>query len=290
MSKKKMLTEGTVRSFMKLAKLDNLSSDFLQENYADSVEEAKVEESEELEEEDTLEEGESAGSNVDSNRKGTKQNNHSGESGIASNQGKEPKSTPDGTVDHSHPDHKLKNTAASKKSIDSGTSLAEGLYEMEDELGGEEEMGVGGPPPMGEPDGDEMPPAPGGGGEDLEGLVRAIADAISQHTGVDVSVAGGDPMGAPDGEEGMPPVGDEPEMGGALPAEMGAGPDAEGEEMMGDEEEEDDFSQMQESDRDAMVESIAKRVAKRLAEGSRKVPAKKAAQRKPAARTKRRAR
>lgn len=58
-------------------------------------------------------------------------------------------------------------------------------------IGGDEEMG-GGPPmggdsPMGgEPDGDE----PMGGGGDVTGLVQAIADAISQHTGVQVSVEG----------------------------------------------------------------------------------------------------
>ena len=74
------------------------------------------------------------------------------------------------------------------------------------------------PPPddmgMGEPDGDEN----GGVGEaTIEKLVSAIADVISQQTGVPVSVEGGGEMG---GE--MPPaddmgMGEEPGAGGEMP-------------------------------------------------------------------------
>lgn len=77
------------------------------------------------------------------------------------------------------------------------------------EMGGEEELG-------GEPAGSELPPpeAPmgGEGGVDLQALVGAIAQAITQSTGVQVSVEGGE--GDMGGEEELPPTDD---LGGEGP-------------------------------------------------------------------------
>jgi hypothetical protein len=112
---------------------------------------------------------------------------------------------------------KLEEDAMSSKFVGDGSEIV-----MEDETEEKDEL----PPPEG---GEEMPPpaeeAPaveGGEAETIKALVNAIADAISQVSGVEVTVTG-------DGAEGEmgaePPMGEEPPMeeppveGGELPPE-----------------------------------------------------------------------
>ena len=233
MTKKgKLLEEGQVRQFMKLANL-TLSEERLQEMGLDDEEVMSEEES--LEEDgEQLEESEGVGPNREgAGKDGVQQ-------GIARNQGKEAKSTPDGKVDHSHPDHKMKDQKVTKKDIESGTPLVEGdlggFPEEEDELEDEgpgDEMGgeMGGEelpttePDMGEPlDG---PPgdmgAPAGGGDLATQLLTAIAQAVAEVTGMEIEVndsaAGGEMEMGGDDELEMEPEG--PPMDGAPPAPEG---------------------------------------------------------------------
>lgn len=293
---KNLLKEGTVRRWGTLAKISPLVESYVEEN-----KEAFNEGDEQLEEgaEETLEEDNYDKTGPGPHREGTKKNNHDGESGVASNQGKEPPESPDGKLEIPGTgyagDHKNSSKSPEKGSTDGGTQLhgkgnvtenkLNEMPEMEDELGGDE-MGGDMPPPPG----DDM----GAPGEvDLQSLVGAIANAISQETGVEISVAG---HAEPDGDEGLPPpVGDE-----APPMDPGAAPPAE-EPLPGDEEEEvveqkfnlsevDDAAFQQEAikrgyamqegaevqeeggykkddemmQQEAMVESIAKKVAEKL--------------------------
>lgn len=279
MSKKNLLEESVVRNWMKLSKLDRHSDDFLKENFE------KVEESEDLEEnEDSLEEEQVAEGeesldedNFDKTgpgpeRQGTKKNKHDGEKGKAQNQGKEPKDTPDGKLEIPGTgyagDHKLKSKSPEKGSTDGGTQLqgkgnvTEGqqMDEMDDVEDDDMEGGdeLAGPVDDLPPPGPEPEAAPGAGGVDVEGLVRAIVDAISAQTGVDISVDGeGGGMEGP--EMGMEPDVDdaveEPPMGGP---EMGP---------PGGEEEEPDEEYMQE-----VVSEISKRVAARLLQRESRKP------------------
>lgn len=290
MSKKNLLTEAEARNWMKLSGLQERTDDFLRENFE------KVEEGDELEEEDkleeeTVEEGEETldEDNFDKTgpgpeRGGTKKNNHDGEKGKAQNQGKEPKDTPDGKLEIPGTsyagDHKNKSKSPEKGSTDGGTQLqGKGnvteskfvVQEMpDDELEGDDmgdDMGGDLPPapdagleepPHAEPDGDE---GMGAGGLDVGGLVRAIVDAISAQTGVDISVdGGGDEMGAP--EMGEPAL-DEPAPDMGAPEMDGPGPDVEEPDL-------DDEETMQE-----MVNEISKRVARRLLQKENKRPQRK---------------
>lgn len=248
MTKKKLLERSEVRQFAKLANLDTLTEERLQEM---GLDEEVVEEEDSLEEDngeqleegdgEQLEEGEGKGPN----REGAgKDGEHKG---IAKNQGKEPKKSPDGKVDHSHADHKLKDLSVSKKDIDGGTPLVEGeeLNEMpEDDLELDDEEGL--EPPADDLGGEELPaddldgepglddpaldaaPAPADG--DLAArMIKAVADALADVTGMEIEVndetAGGDmdlepegdPMGDPMGEPmddlPPPPEGDNLELG-----------------------------------------------------------------------------
>jgi len=294
---KNLLNENAVRRWGKLAQILPLTENFIEER-ADQFNE----------EDEALQEDNFDASGAGPHREGTKKNGHDGESGVAKNQGKEAKDTPDGKLEIPGTgyagDHKLAKKSPEKGSTDGGTQLQgkgkvlEGVLPgEEDEMGGAPPMGAGGPPAGGPPMGEE-PPMGGGemGAGGLEGLVRAIAAAISQETGVEVSVAGGgaemgdemgDEMG---GDVGGPPAGDM-DMGAGPPTDMGG--------MGGEEEEEEEeevveskfnlsevddaafqteatrrgysmqekqqMAQMQEAKRKAaLVEQIAKKVAAKL--------------------------
>lgn len=291
---KNLLNESTVRRWGSLAQIAPLTENFIEERSGQFTEgEDPLEENEEPLEEDNYDK-----TGPGPHREGTGKNNHDGESGVAQNQGKEPPESPDGKLEIPGTsyagDHKNKNKSPEKGSTDGGTQLhgkgnvTEGLNEMpemEDEMGG---------PDMGA----DMPPEGGmEGGADLEKLVGAIANAISQETGVEINVAG---HAEPDGDEELPPpVDDEPPMG-EPPAEMGMGDEG------GEYEEEDEVVEnkpnlseiddalfqeeaykrgykkdemyedkgvQEEGDdavqREAMVESIAKKVAAKLAGGNK---------------------
>ena len=102
-------------------------------------------------------------------------------------------------------DHKMKPAkTSSKNSVKEGLG---GLPPPDDEMGGPDLGGddMGGEPPL------DQPPA---GGGDVAGLVKAIADAISAHTGVDVSVEG---AGVPEDDLGGDPSLDTAPEGDSLP-------------------------------------------------------------------------
>lgn len=263
MARKNLLAEGTVRQWGKLANIAPLADRYIKENAEqfneadDALEEEKVEEGG-----GPLEEDNSAGG-VGPNREGAgKDGEHKG---IAKDQGKDPKSTPDGKLTIPGTgyagDHKFTKMTPTKGTIDSGTQLqgkgtvSEGL----DDMPPADDMGT---PPM------DAAPAPAAGGMDLEGLVAAIARAITDSTGVEVSVAGAADVGADMGAPAMdaaPPVDDMAppgDAGGDLPAEMDLEPagDMGGEEELDDMEEKKNFALQQE----AMVESIAKKVVEKL--------------------------
>jgi len=311
MSKKNLIAESTVRQWGKLAKIAPLTESFIEERSEQFTEGEELDENE-----DTLEEDNFDKSGPGPHREGAGKDGE--QKGIASNQGKEPKDSPDGKLEIPGTgyagDHKNTSKGPQKGSTDGGQQLqgkgnvTEGLDSLEDEE--EDDM-------MGEPAGDagpggmdDMPPAPPmgdemggpemGGDVDLEGLVAAIAQAITTSTGVEVSVAGGaEPMGDEmGGELPPPPMGDEPAMGGGLPADMPMDDDP---GLGGEEEEEvvenqynlsevDDASFQQEANRrgyamqegadvqeeaaevqqEDLVESIAKKVAARLSKKSAK--------------------
>ena len=175
--------------------------------------------------------------------------------------------------------------------------LAEGFFDS-DELTEEEEEEVGSEPDLGDlgdlegeeggeeevPElGDEELGLEGGVDEDsVRGLVDAIADAISDETGIEVNVDGAGGEEAPP-EEGEPELDLEepsPEEGGeeapeALPEEGGeevpGGRDVYEEEVDDDEEEVDDdlaaanVQVDEDSDKmNAFVNEISRRVARRL--------------------------
>lgn len=250
MAKKTLLEESVVRKMMKFANLGNLSESFLN--------------NEGFEEEDTLEQ-------QLAQQSGDEDDEHQGN---AKSQGTDA------------PDHKMKDQPVTSTAIDNGKSLAENMNEMEDEFEDEEEMPVDMAPPSDMPMDDAPKGEPGmedNDTGDLEGLVRAIADAISAQTGVDVTVAG---HAEPDDDEmGMDAMAgdmdgdDVPEVDAAPPADNGApGPD-----MVDDDEDEMDLSEVKTEalqaeldarrqqketefeEQAAVVEAIARKVAKRLA-------------------------
>jgi len=287
---KNLLNEGTVRRWAHLAKTAPLMENFIEERSEQFNEEADVQEEGA---DDTLEEDNFDKTGRGPHREGAGKNGE--QQGIASNQGKEPKSTPDGKLEIPGTgyagDHKNKSKSPEKGSTDGGTQL-QGKGTVTENLG---------EPDMDDEMGGDMPPAPPMGDEggmegevDLEGLVQAIAQAITTSTGVEVSVAG---HAEPDGDElggGMPPMGgEEPPMDAAPPAEMPMG-DEGGEDYEEEEEvvenkynlsEVDDASFQQEAQRrgyamqegaykkddemkqesqEAVVESIARKVAAKL--------------------------
>lgn len=265
MAKKNLLNEGTVRRWGMLAQIEPLVENFVKEN-EDVFGEG----------EETLEEDNYDASGPGPHREGTKKNSHSGESGVASNQGKEAPSSPDGKLEVPGTgymaDQKLKSQSPSKGNVSEQKLEEMPDIEGEDEGEMEDEMDGDVPPPpagdMEEPAVDapmDEPASSAGGmgmsGEvDLQSLVSAIAAAISQETGVEINVAGE----ASDVSTDMPPADDmaEPAVDASdtpmdEPSDMSA--DMPEEPDMGDEEEDLESKNM-----DAVVESIAKKVAARL--------------------------
>lgn len=290
MSRKNLLSEGAVRQFGKLAQITPLTESFIEERAEEFNEGEDVTEGAD----ETLEEDNFDKTGRGPHREGAGKNGE--QQGIASNQGKEPKSTPDGKLEIPGTgyagDHKNTGKSPSKGSTDGGTQL-QGKGTVTENMGMEDEFEEE-PDEMAPPMDAEPPMPDAGGAPDLEGLVAAIAQAITAQTGVEVSVAG---HAEPDGDEmGMPPppgdMGAEPPMDAA--PDMGAEPPMGGEELPGEEEEEvveqrfsleevDDATFQAEATRrgfamqeqkveeddaavqqEAMVERIARDVAKRL--------------------------
>lgn len=245
--KKLVLEEGSVRQFMKIAGLGKLSEGFIKKKVLKEGESSgrgrtfdphgddarhdnlneETDESQDLDESEVTEEGtdldeeiqeegevqeEAVGSIVakgpgkaiesgkgmnGSGKKVSKKMQYESQSGLTpKGPGKAIESGKGLSASGKKPTKKIQYEATEED----GEQIAEGFgEEPTDDLGGGEEMAPA--PDMG---GEEAPPATG----DLQGLVKAIADAISAHTGVSVSVEGGESdMG---GGEEMPP----PDMGG----------------------------------------------------------------------------
>lgn len=279
---KNLLKESVVRRWGSLAKTSPLMESFI-EDRADQFKDD--------DDDDSLEEDNFDKTGRGPHREGAGKNGE--QSGIASNQGKEAKSTPDGKLQIPGTgyagDHKNTSKSPSAGSTDGGTQLQgkgnvteNRLTEMpgeEEEF--EDEDSAMPPAPggddmgMGDGDADDMgamPPAPemGGaeGGADIEGLVSAIAQAITAQTGVEVSVAGGgvggDDMGMDDAPVddmgGMPPA-EGPPMGAEPPADMGM-PDMGGDDYEEEEVVENNFS-LSEVDDAAFSEEASNRGYKR---------------------------
>jgi hypothetical protein len=156
MSKKSLLEEGSVRQFMKLANLTPLSDGFINEKFVKEEEEVVEEGADEVVEERAYTAKEEDPD--EDKRKGAEKRGAEGT--LAKTKGH-------GKVDY-----------VKEEIVDEDVTDEVVREEFEEEFGEEEEVIDA---PM------EEPPASGG---DIEGLVKAIADAISAHTGVEVAVAG----------------------------------------------------------------------------------------------------
>jgi len=278
MAIKNLIKEGTVRRWAHLAQTAPLVESFIEERSEQFTESEDNDEDDEVVTEDNFD-----ASGRGPHREGAGKNGE--QKGIASNQGAEPKSTPDGKLEIPGTgyagDHKNSSKGPSKGSTDGGTQL-QGKGKVTENMGEEFEE----EPELDDEVGDDMPPvggAPTPGDIDIEGLVAAIAQAISTSTGVEVSVAGhaepdGDELG---GAEVPPPMSDEPPMDAAvggdseLPAEMPMGDD----DVGGEEEEDYNLSEVDEAvfgeeaskrgytkneSHQAVVESIARKVVAKM--------------------------
>lgn len=269
---KKLLEEGAVRSFMKLANLEPLAEEFVKEKYEELEEDKeKMDEAED----ETLAEDNYDKSGPGPHREGAgKDGEHHG---ISQNQGKEPPSSPDGKLEIPGTsyagDHKMKDTSVTKKSIEGGKPLAENLDDMDDmpgdDMPGDDMGGEMDDMPSPEPEGDDMM------GGDNEALLKKVVNAVADALGVDVAIDGDDgemDLDEPADDDMAP----EPEMGGEEPDMMENNLSGlKTEDLMAELEkrgavtlEEEEVEEMtRPEDKDKMmeaVEEISKRVARNL--------------------------
>jgi len=214
---KKLLEESVIQRFMKIAGTSPLAKKFLKENDStrgatfdptgtddrfDNLKESDDEVKEEGKHIDGSDKGLMKEEELEQEGKDLEQEGKELEQEAKSLVGKKPTKVQGGK------DQKLTAAKTSTKN-----SVKEGIGELppDDEMGMEPEMGS---EPQMEP---ELEGPPSSGGSDVAGLVKAIADAISQHTGVQVDVEGAGVDSDSAGEGLPPPEGD----GEGLPAPEG---------------------------------------------------------------------
>lgn len=277
MSKKKVriLEEGTVRSFMRLANLQPLAGRFLAESADEDADDVGGDsDKEELEE---VREG----TPEDRTRDGVVGDTSFMREGEAVEEGKESEGRPTSAkpkvagvtkptkVDSSHPDHKLKplaqtsahtgtgpevkahNSAPNKKNNSQFELVSEGEEEMGGDMGA---VGMGGVEPDmgGAPEELESPDAGGGSVKDaIKKMLDAIS-AVATEYGVDMAVDS-------DGGEGEV----EPELDADVPPDLGA-------EAPVDSELPPEEDEIAEQHLEEMIKHLTKRVAARLVKENNK--------------------